>query len=268
MRAQGLEKPIWLNESGVRAWNDYPGPVWDPHSAFSATKAEQAHFVIQSAFYATFAGADAIFHFQLYDGCGNQPQGTDFPPHNGELCTPDGRLVTDPSFPCAGDANGLFSNPTDAVCFSQHPTPESPRPTYAAFRVLTTHLRDVVPLWRQRPGDDDGNPITGPQEWIAFYRPATGQRIIGMWSRVGSEQLARLPANAAQATLVLPDGSARTITPQNGYYEIALPGATYQNTPTLASDSSRFAIGGRPAIVIESGAQPPQSGSEEAWWEE
>ncbi len=268
MRAFGFEKPIWLNESGVRAWNDYPGPVWDPRSPFSATKAQQADFVIQSAFYATFAGADAIFHFQLYDGCGNQPAGTDFPPHHGELCTPDGRLISDPRFPCAGDANGLFSNPTDAACFRQHPTPETPRPNYAAFRVLTTHLRDVVPLWRQRPGDDDGNPVTGPQEWIAFYRPATGERIVGMWSRVGSDQLARLPANAAQATLIWPDGQAQTIRPRNGHYEIVLPRATYQNTPTLGSDSSAYAIGGRPAIVIEVGARPPGQSSGSAWWEE
>lgn len=268
MRAHGLQKPIWLNESGVRAWNDYPGPVWDPHSSFSATRSEQADFVIQSAFYATFAGARAIFHFQLYDGCGNQPAGTDFPPHNGELCTADGRLVTDPDFPCAGDANGLFTNPTDAACFRQHPNPESPRPNYAAFRVLTTHLRDVVPLWRRRPGDDDNNPVTGPQEWIAFYRPATGQRIVGMWSRVGNDELARLPAIAAQATLVRPDGRSQTITTRNGVYEILLPGATYRNTPTLAIDNSDYAIGGRPMIVIENGSQPPQALQPDPWWEE
>ena len=267
MLAHGFEKPIWLNESGVRAWSDYPGPVWDPHSAFSATLGEQASFVIQSGFYATFAGADAIFHFQLYDGCGNQPAGTDFPPHMGELCTADGRLISDPRFPCAGDANGLFSNPNDAACFTQHPTPESPRPNYAAFRVLTTHLRDVVPLWRQRPGDDDNNPITGPQEWIAFYRPATGQRIVGMWSRVGNDELARLPAIASQATLVLPNGATQTITPRNGVYEIVLPRATYQNTPTLNIDSSNYAIGGPPVIVIEHGAQATQATINEPWWE-
>lgn len=267
MRAHGLLKRIWLNESGVRAWNDYPGPTWDPNSSFSATMSEQANFVIQSAFYATFAGAEAIFHFQLYDACGNQPAGTDFPPHNGELCTEDGRLESDPRFPCAGDANGLFSNPTDAACFRQHPMPESPRSNYHAFRVLTTHLRDVVPLWRQRPGDDDDNPVTGPQEWIAFYRPSTGERIVGMWSRVGNDEVARLPANADHATLVWPDGQTETITPRNGVYEITLPAATYQNTPTLSRDDSDYAIGGRPAIVIEAGAQPPSNSTVGGWWE-
>lgn len=257
MSAYGLQKPIWLNESGVPAWNDYPGPVWDPNSSHRATLSEQASFVIQSAFYATFAGADVIFHFQLYDGCGNQPAGTDFPPHDGELCDANGRLKSDPEFPCAGDANGLFSNPTDAACFTQHPTPESPRPNYTAFRVLTTHLRDAVPLWRQRPGDDDGNPYTGPQEWIAFYVPDTGQRIIGLWSRVGSEQVAEVPAIAAQATLVTPDGATQTVTPQNGVYRLHLQAATNQNTPTASPDNSDYAIGGSPLILIESGQDPP-----------
>jgi hypothetical protein len=169
LASRGLQKEIWLNESGVPAWDDYPGPVWDPGSAYRATKLEQADFIIQSAFYATYAGADGIFHFQLYDGCGNQPAGTDFPPHPGDLCDNEGRLTTNPYFPCAGDAFGLFSNPTDAVCFTQHPTPESARPAANAIRVLAQELNGVEPLWRLRPGGSD--PYNGPQEWIAFYRP-------------------------------------------------------------------------------------------------
>jgi hypothetical protein len=239
MKAHGLDKLIWLNENGVPAWNDYPGPTWDPESALRATMEEQANFVIQSAFYATFAGADAIFHFQLYDGCGNQPQGSDFPPHEGELCN-----VLDV---CAGDANGLFRNPTDAACFTQHPKPETARPNLAAFQVLTKYLVDVQPLWRLRPGSNDPN--NGPQEWIAFDRPATHERIVGMWARFGSNQVAKLPALADHALLILPDGSQSFIFPNNGTYSVVLPAATNQNAPW---DPTLYAIGGRPAIVIES----------------
>ena len=49
LRSRGLDKPIWLNETGVPAWNDYPGPVWDPHSGLRATTQEQAHYTIQTA---------------------------------------------------------------------------------------------------------------------------------------------------------------------------------------------------------------------------
>jgi hypothetical protein len=244
----GLSKPIWLNESGGPAWNDYPGPVWDPSSPFRATTTEQADFVIQSAFYALFAGADGIFHFQLYDGCGNQPLGTDFPPHNGELCDENGRLITNPDFPCAGDANGLFSNPGDAVCFSQHPQPESPRPNFAAFQLLPTYLTEVAPLWRARPGGTD--PDNGPQEHIALYNTEMNARIIGMWARIGQQETAVVTAHNSSALLLYPDGTVQTIFPVNGVYTITLPPATNLNNPF---QPGVYQIGGPPRILIEFG---------------
>lgn len=252
LAGRGLEKEIWMNESGLPAWNDYPGPVWDPQSAYRGTMLEQADFVIQSAFYATFAGADAIFHFQLYDGCGNQPYGTDFPPHDGGLCEADGTLK-DSDMLCAGDAFGLFRNPTDAACFRQHPAPETPRPAFAAFQVLTTYLQEVEPLWRLRPGGP--SPSEGSQEWIAFFRPATKERILGLWARYGEEQIATVPAVSARATLVSPDGQTKELAPDNqGNYTLALPGATNQNA---AWDRSIYPIGGRPYLLVETDEQPP-----------
>lgn len=238
---RGLQKDIWLNESGVPAWDDYPGPLWDPRSPYRGTMNETADFVIQSAFYATFAGADAIFHFQLYDGCGNQPAGTDFPPHHGELCLPQGPLEH-----CAGDAFGLFRNPADAACFRQHPAPETPRPVFTAFRILAEELKGVEPLWRMHPGGT--NPTNGPMEWIAFYRPETGARVLGLWARLGEPQTAVVPAFGSSARLIWPGGSTGTLTPVNGAYTIPLPGATNLNAPW---DSNLHAIEGRPAILIE-----------------
>ena len=247
LSSRGLEKPIWLNETGVAGWDDYPGPVWDASSGLRATMSEQADFVIQSTFYATYAGADAIFHFQLYDGCGNQPRGTDFPPHNGELCDANGMLISDPTRPCAGDANGLFRNPTDAACFTQHPAPETARPNLAAFQLMTEYFVDAVPYWRLRPGGSD--PYNGPQEWIAFYQPSTGRRIIGLWARFGEAQDVVVPATAGSALLLRPDGSVTSIAPQGGGYSLTLPGATNLNA---FWDPAYYAIGGSPLILIES----------------
>jgi hypothetical protein len=28
MKAYGIDKPIWFNETGVAVWDDYPGPIW------------------------------------------------------------------------------------------------------------------------------------------------------------------------------------------------------------------------------------------------
>jgi hypothetical protein len=251
MDDHGVDKQIWLNESGVPAWNDYPGPVWDPTSSWRATMSEQADYVIQSAFFATFAGADAIFHFQLYDGCGNQPAGTDFPPHTGDLCDPD-----DPDVICAGDAFGLYSNPTDAACFTQHPFPESPRPYLTAFQLLTSSFTGVEPLWRQRIGDPD--PFAAPQEWIAFYQSASNKRIVGMWSRVAEDQTAVIEATGNSGLVFWPDGSSRVVYPSGGNYTIHLPGAENNNDPDPNPLYPEIkAIGGEPRILIETDTTQP-----------
>lgn len=258
MHDHGLDKPIWLNESGVAIWNDYPGPVWDPHSGARATMSEQADYIIQSAFYAMFAGADAIFHFQLYDGCGNQPAGTNFPPHNGELCDSNGEWVGHPGFPCGGDANGLYRNPTDASCFAQHPQPETARSGLTAYQVLTTYVTNVYPYWRERPGAPKcigpGGGQTQGQEWIAFYQPDTGKRIVGMWALCANNETAVINATnpAGTALLIAPDGSTQTLTAQNGTYTIQLPGATNRNTFPDGTLTDFYPIGGRPFILVES----------------
>jgi hypothetical protein len=187
-----------------------------------------------------------MFAFQLYDGCGNQPAGTDFPPHNGELCDANGRLITNPAFPCAGDAYGLFSNPTDAVCFTQHPQPETARPAAATFKMLAATFDNVEPYWWVRRTGSDPN--LESQEWIAFYRPETNQRIIGMWALYGMNETAVLPATAPSAQLIFPDGTSQTIFPINGQYNIQLPAATNQNAPW---DPNLYMIGGRPVVVVE-----------------
>lgn len=262
LSVRGLAKPIWLNESGVTAWNDYPGPVWDANSPLRANMEEQAAYIIQSAMYAMFAGADAIFHFQLFDGCGNQPAYTNFPPHNGELCRPDGMLVTDPTKPCAGDANGLFRNPNNDpsfTCFTQHPSPGTPRANLAAFQVLTTYVQDVHPLTRQRQGTPkcimEGTLVLQPPiEIMVFRQPDTGKRVVGMWTLCGDNETAVIPATnpAGTALLVAMNGSTQTITAQNGVYTIQLPAATNRNPfPGDGGPPPFYPIGGRPYVLVE-----------------
>lgn len=258
----GFEKPIWLNESGVPAWDDYPGPVWDSLSALRATTGEQADYIIQSAFYAMFAGAGGIFHFQLYDGCGNQPAGTNFPPHNGELCDEKNQYQ---GKPCAGDANGLFRNPTDMLCFTQHPQPGTARANLAAYQVLTTYLDGAQPYWRRREGaagvcpNPAGNGATSPpQEWIAFYRPATQERVVGMWTLCDRTETAIVDATSldGRASLVYPDGRTQPIAAIDGHYTIELPPATNRNPfPFGQSPNPFFAIGGAPVLLIEKDEQ-------------
>ncbi len=245
---RGLSKPIWLNESGVPVWDDYPGPVCESDSPYRASMSEQADFIIQSAFYAAYAGADNLFFFQLYDDCGNI--GGDHDWYSPDTCSPD---VIEPG----GDAFGLFRNPNDPAnyCYTHHPQPESPRPGYDAYRVLTTYFTGMEPLWRLRPGGS--SPYNGPQEWIAFYKPGTGERVLGLWARFGDAQTAVITSTNAANTglLITPDGVTQTIAATNGVFTLTLPAATNQNAPW---DPALYPIGGRPFILIEPDTLPPE----------
>ena len=246
---RGLEKPIWLNESGVPVWDDYPGPVCEPTSPFRASMSEQADFIVQSTFYATYAGADTVFFFQLYDDCGNQPGGTNF--------TPIASCTGDPLLDPGGDAFGLFRNVSSSAvsgCYWEHPNGGTARPSFTAFQLLATYFTDVEPLWQLRPGNND--PVNGPQEWIAFYQPATKSRILGLWARFGSSQTAVVPTTNANGTglLIWPDGSSQILTATDGRFLITLPGATNRNA---IWNPSLYPIGGRPAILIELDTLPP-----------
>jgi len=218
------EKPIWINESGVPVWNDYPGPAHDPNSPYRATMEEQAAYVIQNFAYGLYAGAEKVFHFQLYDDCGNNSPEDEF-----------------------GDAFGLMRNRSDAVCFPNHPNPNTPRPSYTAYKVASFQFAEVVPLWRYTPNNKE--------ERIAFYRPSTGERVLVLWATVGSEVSAKVSATGDRATLISQDGSSGVIFPQDGFYFLDLPAATNQNLP----NDDAYMIGGRPYILVEKDTLPPSS---------
>ncbi len=211
-------KTLWLNESGVPVWDDYPGPTWDPNSPYRATMTEQADYVIQSAIYAAWMKVEAVFHFQLYDDCGNGPD--------------------------AHDAFGLRRNDDPAPCY---PSDEGARPSFTAYQVASRYLGHLTPKWRWRPPPSGDPPVSG-QEWIAFYDAAERTRLVALWSRVYTTQTAVLTATSASAVLVTPDGITQTLIAENGRYTLTLPAAT--NTNTNTGDGSA-PIGGRPILLIE-----------------
>lgn len=216
-------KPIWINESGVPVWNDYPGPTWDPTSLYRATMEEQAAYIIQNYAYGFFAGAERILHFQLYDDCGNSPAGTND----------------------VGDAYGLYRNPADAICFRSHSAPNSPRPSYKAYQLAATYLNGAIPLWRRNP--------QGDHEQIAYYRPDTRERVLFLWATRGSPVVVQVGAVGTQAMALGQDGAAQPLTPANGLYTVMLPAATNRNLP----DRTTYMIGGRPIMLVERDTTPP-----------
>lgn len=236
----GLQRPIWLNENGVPVWDDYPGPTWagnDPQArVLRATMQQQAAFVIQSAAYAWAAGADVIIVHQLYDDCGNQAGGTNFPPHDGSLCIGGA--------PCWGDAHGLFRNTVDSACFSRHPFPGTPRPAAGAYRLLAE-------IFGAGPFEPAGAQLLDERGVVmSFNRTAARERIHIAWNRSLEPLVLDLPANGQIATLYTLDGTDFTLIPEDDLYRVNLTPATRDDFPFLAPGDSA-AVGGPPFIIVE-----------------
>ncbi len=243
LSANNLHKPIWLNESGVRVWNDYPGPLWADDAPElrlqRATADQQASFFIQSAAYAWAEGAEVVFFHQLFDDCGDQPAGTNFAYHAGELCTGDGA--------CFGDAFGLFRNESSSICFSQHPQPGTARPAAEAYR-LVAEIFGTEPFEKPRQ-KRLGN---GRVQLIAFERPSTSERVYVIWNRTLEPVDFDLPASADSAQLITLH-SRRMIEAEEQVYALRLPPAQPDHYPQLEYGDVA-AIGGPPLIVIEPSA--------------
>jgi len=61
----GLTKPIWVNETNVPLWGDWPGP--ETRQPDHATPDEQASFIIQAYANAIAANVERVFVFRLHD---------------------------------------------------------------------------------------------------------------------------------------------------------------------------------------------------------
>ncbi|MBA3872645.1 MAG: hypothetical protein H0X30_26210 [Anaerolineae bacterium] len=235
----GLSRPVWLNESGVPVWDDYPGPVWTANKPgerlYRATMQQQANFWVASTVLAWASGADVVFYHQLYDDCGNQPGGTNFPPHNGELCV-NGAV-------CAGDAFGLYRNERGEACFSQHPLPGSPRPVAGAYYRLA-QIFGKVTFTNPNVDSHEGSTV------VSFDRPSTGERILVMWNRTVADIKLDVPALGDQAELYDIGNQDYGLTPTDGKYTIGLSALTTDDLPGLPA-GELSGIAGTPLIMIE-----------------
>jgi hypothetical protein len=244
LREFGLDRRVWLNESGGPVWDDYPGPVWmrdrPEERPYRLTMQQQAALVVLSTAYAWANGADVVLIHQLYDDCGDAAG--NFPPHNGELCAGGAA--------CQGDAYGLFRNERGEVCFSQHPMPGTPRPSAAAF-YLMAQVFGTQPF---TGGDVQGYETGGAS--ITFQRPLSNQRIVILWNRRFGRIQQSIGAWGDQATLYTLDGQDYVLMPTDGQYTLALDPATPTSHPGLP-DGEPSAVGGPPVILIETITRPP-----------
>lgn len=249
LAAYGLDRPVWVNESGVPVWDDYPGQTWTAGSPgarqFRGTMQEQAIYMIESTALAWAAGAEVVFHFQLYDDCGNQASGTNFPPDSGQ----------------AGDAYGLFRNDRDNSCFRESPQPNTPRPAASTFYRMAQVFGGRMFNGGQRISlNGRGTALVfslSPLQGVANYGPVTGgssgninERALVLWNNSRERLVVEIPASGQSAVLYDMYGVDYMLTPQNGIYTIGLPAVQQSDFPQLAwSEVSR--ISGAPYILVE-----------------
>jgi hypothetical protein len=67
MRARGLAKPVWINETNLPVCSDPADPTFTCPQTYRGTPEEQANFVIQAYAEAIAVDLQKLFLFQLYD---------------------------------------------------------------------------------------------------------------------------------------------------------------------------------------------------------
>ena len=235
--AYKLKRPIWLNETGVPVWDDYPGPVWastPQEKQLRATSQQQAEFFLQSTAYAFSEGVSTVFYHQLFDDCGNQPAGTDFAYNITPMC---GSAI------CSGDAFGLYRNESNAVCFSNHPKPGTARPAAKAYQ-LAAEIFGEGELEKPTVSILDNRATL-----ITFDRPTADQRLYVVWNNTLDPVTVKLPVGERPLD-VYTVSSRYTRTPDaKGYLELELPSAGCDYFPFLQS-LDITGVGGQTFILI------------------
>lgn len=215
-------KSIWVNESGVSIWDEYPGPTGDPDSPGRATTEEQAAWVLQGFAEGFAADVERIFFFQLYDDCGNGP--------------------------FSWDAYGLIRNPAgsagEGVCAPHPDSPGVPRPAYTAYQVAARQFRDVEPTWRYHD-------YASGLGRVALFRPPD-ERVLVMWNWSFADKTFNIIATGGSGELIDVAGANQAVRPAGGGYAITLPAATNDNW-----DQAGAMIGGKPYILIETDTLVP-----------
>ena len=233
-----LSRPIWVNETGVSVWNEYPGPVWahNPEKRHRlATAEQQAHFLIMSAAFAWSKGVEVVMYHQLYDDCGNYPAGTDFPPHGGELCG---------SGACFGDAFGIYRNPRDSHCFSQHPLANTPRPVAQAFQLLSE-------IFGSQPFTPHSLTGLNDEATMIMFKRSNDERIIVLWNNTRQPVSYPIATSGAAMTAYYVNGETAILPAAGGTSTLDLKPAGDFSFPDLES-SRTSAIGGEPVILVDS----------------
>lgn len=228
LRARGMDKPIWIQESNIVPHDDPVGAL--PTGGFRATIDEQASFVIQSMALARAAGVERAAIYKMSDTGGES---------GGELyglVRDDGTVR--PSYVAYQLAATHFANMRSATYSWSGAEP----PTAAQIdSLLRSNVGRTQFIW--------------PSAVNKVVMERATSRVSVLWNASPRAEQARVAAVSARARLIDKYGVARDIVPMAGQYLLDLAPATNNSDPR---DPSIYLTGGSPLILVEetTGAVP------------
>jgi hypothetical protein len=114
----------------------------------------------------------------------------------------------------------------------------SRRPAFDAYKLITSHYAGTI------SASEDRQPLYSV---VTLDRGAATTRVL--WARTQAEATVSLPAQSGQARLIDQTGAEQTVTPVDGQYTVALPGAR-------CADTRGCIIGGFTYLLVEDSATP------------
>lgn len=218
LRTRSLDRPIWLTETGVPAWDD---TLVNPDAApyiWSARQHEVASFVLQSYANARLTGIQRYIFFRAHDDWCDKNR-------DGDCADPgvDYGMV---------EMFGLVRDDLSA------------RPAYTAFQLATTFL--ISPTWVSYWNYSSGG------RRVSFWGTPHG-KVSVFWNTAPSASIVTYSAAVPTATLVHQSGVSQTLHAFGGAYQLSLPGATANN----GLNPSDYIIGGETFLLIERDTEAP-----------
>jgi hypothetical protein len=194
LRKHGIDgKELWVNETNAPPSDDKLELPWSK-PRYRVSLDEQAAFLIQEFSLAFAAGAARVEFYKLRNS-------TEHP----ESIEPYGLLRGD----------------------------DSRRPAFAAFKVMTTYLRDFRSATREQSG-----------AIIAVTFDRSTQTTTVVWTTGTQRARVSVRAIAPSALFVNERGETQRITARGGFYVVDLPAAT-------CSNRGECIVGGAPRLIVE-----------------
>jgi hypothetical protein len=221
LKARGMRKPIWINESNVVPYNDPVQPI--PPGNTRATLDEQASYVIQSYAMGIAANVERQAIYKMVDEEAENGQFYGLVRNNGS---------TRPAYTAYQVAAKYFTGVRSA--FYTWPGLPGPARENDIWPILESANNRVQFIW--------------PAQVSHVVMERGDRRTSVLWNNSPVEVETSFEAASTSAALITKYGQTFPVTPRSGRYYVTLQGSA--NNSDLR-DTSIYLVGGDPVIIDE-----------------